>query len=268
VPEEDGPVRVIEEVPVTRQRWFLNLTLLVGAGLLACLTSAAAEKAAEPEVPPADPGTDPVSRIALASRLIEYGRATHSPASLIEGARILRSIPGEKLKKEKPTTLNEKGEKVESAGAPDETPNLVEQAEAVLKEAKALAAERAKLTGPEKLSEKQSALLTSLADLLLAEKLTRGSQGGPKLIQNNLRAGQSDVWNLKFDREQMARISVRSHGGHLWLAVRNPENIIRATDAGPCPRVAFVPHRRDGTDFRVIVTNKGDRTVWYQLFTN
>jgi hypothetical protein len=248
---------------MTAQRWFLGLALLVGSGLLACLTSTAAEKdtakkTAEEEVLPADPGTDPVARIQLASRLIEYGRATKSPGSLINAASILRSIPGEKLKKDKPTTLDAKGEKVESAGAPAETPNLAEQAEAVLKEAKGM------VSG----TDKKSVALAALADAILGDKLMRGAQGGPKYIQNNLRPGQSDVWNLKFDKGRSARVAVRSPGGRLGLVVTNYDHQTRSTDGGPNPVATWMPHQNDGVDYHVRVKNNGSQTIWYQLYTN
>jgi len=251
---------------VTTQRWFLVLALLAGTGLLACLTSTAAEKgaakkAADPEMPPPDPGTDPVSRIALASRLIEYGRATKSPGSLIEAAVILRSVGAEEPNTEaKPTTIDAKGTEVKSAGAPKETPpDLANLAREVLKEAKDMLSD----------TSKKSKALTALADALLAEKAApRGAQGGPKYIQNNLRPGQADVWNLKFDRGVYARISVTSPGGNLALVIRNPENLIRGQDWGPNPRVSFIPHRVDGTDFKVIVRNNGGGTVFYRLYTN
>jgi len=248
---------------MSTNRWLVGLALLAGTALLACLTSTAAEKdsakqTAAEEVMPPDPGTDPVARIQLASRLIEYGRATKSPGSLLNAVSILRSIPGEKLKKEQPTTLDAKGEKVESAGAPAETPNLAEQAEAVLKEAKGM------LSG----ADKQSKALTALADALLSDKLTRGAQGGPKVIQNNLKPGQTDVWNLKFDKGKSARVAVRSQGGNLKLLVTNYANQTRAMDAGPTPVGTWMPHQNDGADYHIRVKNNGSQTVWYQLYTN
>jgi hypothetical protein len=42
----------------------------------------------------------------------------------------------------------------------------------------------------------------------------------------------------------------------------------RADDSGRDPAIAWVPQQRDGTDYKVTVTNQGAGEVLYQLFTN
>jgi hypothetical protein len=247
--------------------------LLLAAAVVGTAALAAGVSAFAADDPPSSEpvGTDPVARIALAGRLTEYGRKAKSPATLIDAAVILRSIPaGAPDATAKPVTEDENGKAAAGAAAPANALDLLAQADLLLVEAKDLAAKRAAAKDRlDRISTKEKDALTALADAVQAGELHRGASGGPKYYQNGLKAGQTDTYNVKFNKGQWARVAVRGQpGAAIYLTVVNHAGTKRSDDKGQNPVAGWMPHQNDGVDYKVKVKNSSPGPIWYQMYTN
>jgi hypothetical protein len=254
------------------KRWMLlSAALVAGSLLLAGLASRAADKD-DPKKADEEPAGkenakgDALNSIMLAYKLADYGRnADHpSPLALITAADMLTQAG---LAESDPKNVKA-GDGSTPAKADSKT-FLKEEAGKLLDEAeKLLAADKDMSTADANVVKGE---LARVRKFTKADGPKRGSAVGPLVYRMQVKPGQTDTYNVKFTKDEWARIAIRNEGGpdsRLALAAVNPKGATRATDGGHDPSIAFIPHAADDLDFKITITNKGNAPVIYQLYVN
>lgn len=190
-----------------------------------------------------------VNNIFLAFQAAKYGRANKSPDALIFAASVLRKIPGDKVMLDKET----------EGGQPDTEKKSVkpnQTADIFLNEARILAG-------------KDKFLLGRIKAVAQMRPDVRGSEGGPKRANTDVKAFGTDVITLRFKGGENAVVTISGDGDtDLDLLVYDENGNLVASDTGGSDncRVRFYP-KKSGA-FKIKVKNLGNVYNHYQLSTN
>lgn len=230
----------------------LRVGLAVTALSLAALSTAArAQDTSGTNATEATGDAGPVSRIAMAQDLYDYGMEQRDALSVLAAANILAAIDTRDVEREKETRDAENAAAVEDEGEGVDTPVSAEQ---MLADAEALAGDDA-------------ALQSLIADARAAGN--RGRVAGPSRTLSRLPAGKVDIWVIPFDGGRFAEIAIVGDGDANLDALVTDENgnticIDRSwSDKLYC---SFTPAWTG--NFVITVANNGRLRNSYYLLTN
>jgi hypothetical protein len=269
---------------MTKRWWLSGVALVAGAVLLTAVACTAApdkddpKKAGDEPAAKETPAGEGIASVLLAYKLADYGRGVKSPLALATAADILGKfrVPEVDPKADAAAGDDEKfkGYKAEPGEGStavkadprtffrDEAVKLLDEADKMLEEDRNLA--------PADFKVVQSEL--ALVRKGLPDPKKRGAAAGPLVYRMKVKPGQTDTYNVKFNKNEWARMAIRNETGgpdsRLVLAAVNPGGHTRTDDGGHDPAIAFIPHASDSADFKITVTNKGKTEVIYQLFIN
>lgn len=216
---------------------------------LAVFTSAQEKEVNNIEKGKITASAEQVNTIFLAFQAAKYGRANKSPDALIFAASVLRKIPGDKIMLEKEI----------EGGQPDtqkKTNKPNQTADVFLNEAKVLAG-------------KDKFLLGRIKAVAQMRPDVRGSEGGPKRANTDVKAFGTDVITLRFKGGENAVVTISGDGDtDLDLFVYDENGTLIASDTGGSDncRVRFFP-KKNGI-FKIKVKNLGNVYNHYQFSTN
>lgn len=237
-------------------KWCCLLTIpLLGLALM--LTSVQAKQKPDPDDPIDDPQATAVEQIATAYKLVEFGRSNKAPEALITAGGLLRQIPPPKPSE---ATLEVEGDTPKNTDAPTEkAKTLKEEAEDLFAEALVMA------------SKDQRDAVQKLVNAIKErpepkrEPGTRGSLGGPKVINRVLPPKGTHNWNIKFIGGQPAVVTFRA-ALTCRISWHGPAGGVIGKDDCMIGRAAWMPGKNGAHTIRV--HNLSPRPVAYSLYTN
>lgn len=261
-------------------------TALVGA--LAGLSLPVLAQDAANLAPAAAAESGPVATLALAHELYEAGVASGDALTVLTAAKLATSVavvPGAAVALD-PALLDTSGDttvtrKKAAPGAPaapapvmkDGTHPVAMVTVLAGDGADSAAADAAPLTAEDMfatardLAGDDPALLALIEDA--AAETSRGAIGGAQEYRARSTSGQTDVWEIAFEGNSYAEISVQgSTGSNLDMVITDENGNVICYEASPSDQVYcdFIP-AWDGY-FYVTVQNTGDASNPYLLLTN
>jgi hypothetical protein len=242
---------------MNRMRMFASVAILcaLGAGLTVMGQDKDEKKGPNAQDPPKDLAinakTKALQDLALAAKLIAFGREHKSPESLLLAAKIIHGTPTTKLKAEKSAVS---GEAVTAPAAKSHE----NSPKALVAEAKAMP------------SASQLGALVAATEKIVDEE-SRGLVGGPQRLVQTVGPGQ--VWTvsgLVFAGGQLAQVDIDLYGqyGRFVMTVHDQFGNLIRTDAVPGTfyNCRWVP-AFTGT-YTVRLTNIDNRAFSCDLLTN
>jgi hypothetical protein len=195
---------------------------------------------------PKAPATDePVEQLQMASDLLTFGRKTRDPVALIVAARVMKALGG--------AEADRKPEGRTAADAAQKSGQPV-SADTVLAEARDLAK-----------GDKIVSLLVE--ETAAAAPVT--SEGQPRIHQDTVQPGGSDVYSVVFTGGQLAEAGIAGDGdSDLDLLVYDDNDHLVCRSAGTSDREYCRWWPRWSGAFRIEVQNLGTVANLYRLATN
>jgi hypothetical protein len=197
---------------------FASVVLLCGIGTHCAVLAQGDKKKPNVQESPKnvklDDKTKALQDLALASRLIAYGREHKSPESLLVAAKIIHTTPTGKLQAEKNEVTGKAAEK--AAASKDSSPK------ALIAEAKAMS------------SAAHISALAAAAEQVIAED-TRGRVGGPAQLIQTVGPGQEWTVTTNFVGGRPAEVDIDLKGvvGVAVMTVHDQFGNLVAKDAVP-----------------------------------
>lgn len=216
-----------------------------------CFLAFALGASAQEEKPEAvTPASLEMSALATASSLAKYGYANFSPTALIEAARIFSSIEVQESELEKTSQSSEVAEDKE----------------------KKISFDPVKLIADAKVFAEGDKLVLDLAESVentFGKGQSRGMVGGPRILEDVVRAKASVSYTGKFWVDELAEVCVSGDGDtdlDLYVYDANGNLIGSDTDYSDDCVVRWVP-AWTGT-FVIKVVNRGILSNVFHLWTN
>lgn len=190
-----------------------------------------------------------VSRLTLAGKIAEYGRAENNPLALLVAAQIIKATPATDASMAKAADAQSaEGDAAQKKGALD-------TADSLLSEAKTMAAGDAQLVAVIEAEGQKTG--------------TRGDVTGPNKHKDRVRAHHTDVYRITFKGHERAKVAVVGDGDNdLDLFVYDEGGHLIASDEDGTDKcyVEWTP-RRTG-EFTIKIKNLGNVYSDYLLLTN
>ena len=221
--------------------------LILGAVLFISATAfAQTETAAEP----AKTTPEQAQQMALAGELVQYGYSTKTALPLIQAVQIYQRLGAQPATDATPKASEDQGTApagITKADTPARTePQLLADATTF--------------------ADGNKTLLALIQD---CKGATRGAVGGPKYVQDAVRANTTDVWTIKFRGGESAYVVVSGDGDtdlDLYIYDENGNFITSDTDYTDQCVVSFTPKWTG--DFKIKIKNRGNVYNRYTMATN
>lgn len=196
------------------------------------------------------PEAQAAADLALAAQLAEYGRRTNNPMVMISAAQIMKNTPSQDKKQEK-TTEGAAVPKTEKKSGALETP------EKLLADAQALA---------KKQNNEAVAAMAEKESKILGQK---GREGGPSQHVDRIYPGVTDVYDLTFRGDEMARVVVIGDGDcDLDVRVYDENGNFIVGDTDPTDRCLVEWEPAWTGMFKIRIKNNCSVYADYLLLTN